>query len=68
MLLTLIPISKKGKQRVREWGKLWKVINTGWRGLFIQSIVDDKGHSKRWLDQPTDSDFKIEKVDNKSED
>lgn len=67
-LLTLIPISQKGKQRVKEWGKTWKVLNTGWRGLFIQSITDDKGLSKRWLDQPTDSDFKIEEMEKNSED
>lgn len=52
-------VSQKGKARIHEFGNKWRVIRRGQRGLFIQSVDDEKGLSKRWLDLPTDSDLEI---------
>lgn len=52
-------LSAKGKQRIKDWGSSWKVVDVGQRGLLIQAVTDMTGASKRWLDQPEDSDFRI---------
>jgi hypothetical protein len=52
-------ISKKGIQRVKDWGDSWEILDIGQRGLWIVSKKDVDGHSKRWLDLPTDSDLEI---------
>lgn len=57
--ILVAPMSAKGKQRVKDWGNTWRIIDVGHRGLFIQSIKDTTGLSKRWLDEPEDSDLKI---------
>lgn len=50
MKLKLRGISQKGKQRIKQWGEEWEVIENRMGRLLVQSISDSEGESIRWID------------------
>jgi hypothetical protein len=58
MKLKLKGISQKGKQRIKDWGEEWEVVEIRSERLLVRSIVDSKGDSIRWIDVE-DTDMEI---------
>lgn len=59
--------SQKGKSRVKQWGKLWKVTRVEGSRIMIVAETDIQDgnqlpDSARWVDRFFDSDIEIQEV------
>jgi len=55
--------SQKGKNRIHEHGKVWKVIKALNSGRILLESIDGK-NGKRWVDDQGDPDFRLVKIVN----
>jgi hypothetical protein len=58
-VITVKGKSQHGKQRVKQWGSKWEVIEKRGRMLLVVAVGDKQRESIRWVEILSDADMTI---------